>query len=242
VKRNGNTPPLSVKAIVRQSGPNLHRNEVSLKAPNVGAASKYVFYRALGSTVNSSVEQLCVAAITPVTPLRPSTPGNPVPNCNASTTFVDTEELPYNQQFTYFVRAIFSDCNPAVIATCQSGPSNLSTVDPTVNSAPVAVADPTYTVVQNKALDVPAPGVLGNDTDEDSPASILKVAVITATPAHGTLVLNPNGSFTYTPQNGYSGTDTFKYRVDDGKWRSTNISMSALSNEVTVTITVTKKK
>ena len=43
---------------------------------------------------------------------------------------------------------------------------------------------------------MPAPGVLGNDTDvEGTPLT----AVLVTGPAHGTLTLNPNGSFTYTP-------------------------------------------
>jgi hypothetical protein len=56
-------------------------------------------------------------------------------------------------------------------------------------------------------------GVLVNDTDIDS-------AVLTATvetpPAHGQLTLQPDGAFTYTPDAGFAGADTFLYRVSDG--------------------------
>ena len=49
-------------------------------------------------------------------------------------------------------------------------------------------------------------------------------------PSHGNVTLNPNGSFTYTPDAGYDGPDSFTYRASDG---------SLDSNEATVTITVT---
>jgi hypothetical protein len=49
-------------------------------------------------------------------------------------------------------------------------------------------------------------------------------------PAHGTLTLNADGSFTYTPAAGYSGTDSFTYVANDG---------FADSAPGTVTITIT---
>src|SRR5204862_315560 len=76
-------------------------------------------------------------------------------------------------------------------------------------------------------LTVAAAGVLTNDTDADGNA--LTAAVVSDV-AHGTLSLNPNGSFTYTPTANYSGSDSFTYKANDG---------TANSNTVTVTITVT---
>src|SRR5205814_7327715 len=47
-------------------------------------------------------------------------------------------------------------------------------------------------------------------------------------PAHGTLALNPDGSFVYTPAAGFGGTDTFMY----------NATNSTNSSSTTVTIRV----
>ena len=55
--------------------------------------------------------------------------------------------------------------------------------------------------------------MLANDTDADGDAL---TAVLIAGPAHGTLTLNADGSFTYTPAAGYNGTDSFTYRASDG--------------------------
>ena len=76
-------------------------------------------------------------------------------------------------------------------------------------------------------LTVAAPGVLGNDTDPDGDP--LTAALVTG-PSHGTLTLNGNGSFTYTPAGNFTGSDSFTYRASDG---------TLTSNPATVTITVT---
>src|SRR5205085_78424 len=60
---------------------------------------------------------------------------------------------------------------------------------------------------------VAAPGVLANDTDVDGDA--LTAAHYTA-PVHGTLAGAANGGFVYTPNPGFTGTDTFTYRANDG--------------------------
>jgi VCBS repeat-containing protein len=95
------------------------------------------------------------------------------------------------------------------------------------NHAPVAVND-SYTTNQASALRVTAPGVLANDTDSD--VGDTRTAVLVSGPSHGTLTLNANGSFTYTPSANYSGTDTFRYQAKD--------AAGALSNVATVSITI----
>ena len=64
-----------------------------------------------------------------------------------------------------------------------------------------------------------APGVLANDTDADGDPL---TAVVVTGPAHGTLTLNANGSFTYTPAANYNGADRFTYRANDGTANSNN--------------------
>ena len=70
--------------------------------------------------------------------------------------------------------------------------------------------------------------VLGNDTDVDAGTTL--TAALVASPAHGTLTLTADGSFTYTPAANFNGTDSFTYTASDG---------TAVSNVATVTITVT---
>ncbi len=68
-----------------------------------------------------------------------------------------------------------------------------------------------YLAPKGKALSVPAPGLAGivaGATALTTPAAT--VAMGTA-PAHGKVELKADGSFTYTPERGFSGTDTFTY-------------------------------
>jgi len=108
--------------------------------------------------------------------------------------------------------------------------SNVATVTinvAPVNDAPVANTD-SYTTNMNTALIVPAAtGVLNNDTDIDGDP--LTVFTIITGPANGSLILNADGSFTYTPNMGYSGPDSFSYQASDG---------TANSNTATVNLTV----
>ncbi len=94
------------------------------------------------------------------------------------------------------------------------------------NQAPTAVAD-AYSTAEDTALTVGAPGVLGNDSDPDG--NQLK-AVLGSGPSHGTLALNADGSFTYSPAADFNGSDAFTYRASDG---------TLASNLATVALTVT---
>ena len=106
-----------------------------------------------------------------------------------------------------------------------TGTATIAIVDP--NRAPVAVND-TYTATKSVALAITAPGVKVNDTDPDGDAI---TAVLVTSVAHGTLTLNADGSFVYTPTSGYTGVDTFTYKVRDTK--------GVFSNVATVTINIT---
>ncbi len=57
-------------------------------------------------------------------------------------------------------------------------------------------------------------GVLANDHDAENQSLSGTVVV---PPVSGTLVLSPNGAFSYTPNAGFTGTDTFRYAVGDGE-------------------------
>src|SRR5262249_4805858 len=53
-------------------------------------------------------------------------------------------------------------------------------------------------------------------------------AVLVSGPAHGTVTLNANGAFTYTPKSGYTGADSFTYKANDGQLDS-NVATVALT-------------
>ncbi|AHM58853.1 VCBS repeat-containing protein [Flammeovirgaceae bacterium 311] len=98
------------------------------------------------------------------------------------------------------------------------------TINP-VNDVPLAVAD-AASVLEDEVLN--GSSVLANDTDPDDAAL---TAVLVADVAHGSLLLNSNGTYTYTPDANYNGSDSFIYKAKD--------AAGAESNNVTVVITVT---
>ena len=65
--------------------------------------------------------------------------------------------------------------------------------------------------------------MLANDTDADSDP--LTAALVTDV-SHGTLTLNANGSFSYSPSSGYSGPDSFTYKANDGGLDSNVVTVS----------------
>jgi len=77
----------------------------------------------------------------------------------------------------------------------------------------VAVDD-TYSVNEDTTLTVNAPGVLGNDSDVDGNSLS---AVPVSGPSHGTLTLNGDGSFSYSPAANFNGTDSFTYKANDAR-------------------------
>lgn len=82
------------------------------------------------------------------------------------------------------------------------------TVDP-VNDAPVAKADAASTAFGKPVV----MNVLANDSDVDGDTLTIKSI---GAAANGTVVKNADGTVTYTPKAGFSGTDTFTYVTTDG--------------------------
>jgi VCBS repeat-containing protein len=119
--------------------------------------------------------------------------------------------------------------NPATASATVSG-ANVTGIDFTatadvVNNSPVAKND-SFNVKVDTMLTVNKPGVLANDYDLEN--AQLTAFIVTQT-TNGTLTFVNDGSFSYQPNNGFTGTDSFTYKVSDGELDS---------NTATVTLTV----
>jgi serralysin len=97
--------------------------------------------------------------------------------------------------------------------------------EPQPNEAPLA-HDDVFSTSKSTKLTISGAGVLANDSDPDG--DLLSAVLVNGT-RNGTLSLQSDGSFIYTPRKNFIGTDSFTYRVNDG----------SLDDVATVTIIVT---
>ena len=139
-------------------------------------------------------------------------------DCTATVTYTPNADYNGPDSFTFKVNDGSLDSNTTLVSITVNA----------VNDAPIAVDD-FYNTDEDTALNVGAPGVLGNDNDIDTPAASLTAVLVTGPSHAASFTLNPDGSFTYTPSANFNGTDTFTYKTNDG---------AADSNVATVSIGV----
>jgi hypothetical protein len=141
-----------------------------------------------------------------------------------------TPSLTYHPDTNYFGSDSFtyevSDGSlTSLVATVSITLSN-------VNDAPVAVGED-YELGSGGSLSVSAPGLLGNDSDEEGEGL---TAVLAGGPEQGVLTLSQDGGFEYTPTNHFSGEDSFTYRASDGQAESGEATVRiGVSNNIEIT-------
>jgi gliding motility-associated-like protein/uncharacterized repeat protein (TIGR01451 family) len=112
--------------------------------------------------------------------------------------------------------------------------NNTSTVRGVVPNNPPVAVDDQYTTLR----DVPVSGnVLTNDSDPEH--GVLTATLVTG-PTHGTLQLNADGTFTYTPAAGFTGTDSYVYNACDDKGACTPATATIEVKAAVLDLRVTK--
>ncbi|MGO4292882.1 gliding motility-associated C-terminal domain-containing protein [Chitinophaga sp. RAB17] len=112
--------------------------------------------------------------------------------------------------------------------------NNSSTVRGAVPNRPPVAVDDQYTTIR----DVPVQGnVLTNDSDPEN--ATLTAALVTG-PANGILQLNADGTFIYTPNAGFTGTDSYVYRACDDKGACSQATATIQVTAAVLDLKVTK--
>ena len=140
--------------------------------------------------------------------------GSVMVNPDGSIDYTPDADFSGIDSYTYRVCDVDGECATATVTVTVSA----------VNDGPDAVDDSGSTG-EDTTVTV---DVLGNDTDIDDgldPASV----TVTGAPANGSTNVNPDGSIDYTPDAGWSGTDSFTYEVCD---------FTGLCDSATVDVTV----
>lgn len=128
--------------------------------------------------------------------------GTLILNSDGSFTYQPNLNFASTDSFTYVANNGTHNSNEATVTL---------TVNP-INDTPIA-SDDSYNTSEDSALVIVAPGVLDNDSDIDGDSLL---AILDTSTNDGTLVLNSDGSFTYTPNANFVGFDSFTYHTNDG--------------------------
>jgi hypothetical protein len=163
-----------------------------------------VILSVLGNDTDADGDSLTVAGLT-----DPAN-GTAVLNSDGTITYTPKKGFAGTDSFTYRVSDGLNQSNVATV-TIQ-----------VLNRPPVAVNDSASTA-KNQIVTV---AVLTNDSDPDGDP--LTITALTQ-PKSGKVVLNADGTLSYTPKKGFTGADSFTYRASDG---------TAESNTATVSIVV----
>jgi large repetitive protein len=107
---------------------------------------------------------------------------------------------------TYTPRSNFFGSDSFTYTVTSGGRTETATVNVTVDAVPDPTND-TFSISE----DVPLSGSVADADAGDGPATY----TVTGVPSHGSLNFNPDGSFTYTPNPDFNGTDSFTYQVTD---------------------------
>lgn len=161
-----------------------------------------------------------------------TTPGNATPTAQGGNVRLNADG-----GFTFEAAGGFTGTDVFKYTLANAGGTSTAQVNVSVLPPPPTAANDSYSTQQNTPLTIAAPGALANDTTNGATLSSYgassgteqqALGAATPTTGGGSVMMNANGSFTYTPTASFTGSDTFKYIV-------TNASGNA---SATVTITV----
>ena len=145
-------------------------------------------------------------------------------NANGSFSYINNGSVATTDSFTYKATNGTIETNTAIVTI------NI------IDSPPQAVND-AYATAQNTPKIIEPPGVLTNDTRNNASIASYGIngteqtTIGTSTPTSqgGSVAINTAGGFTYTPPTGFTGNDTFRYRItNSGGSSNAQVSISVL--------------
>ncbi len=158
--------------------------------------------------------QLSVAAAAGLLANDTDADGDPLQVLNFEAPINGSLNLFTDGSFTYTPNAGFTGAEVLTYTVSDGTDAVAGEFTINVENTPPVISNETYSVHAGTQLSVAAAaGLLANDTDADGdPLQVLNFEA----PANGTLNLFTDGSFTYTPNAGFTGAEVLTYTVSDG--------------------------
>jgi hypothetical protein len=158
-----------------------------------------------GQVLTNDIGSGLVVTTTPIAnPLN----GTVVLNANGIYTYTPASGFSGNDSFKYKI------CDNLTPQKCDTALVNIAVIPPVIigqNAPPVALNDTKQTT-----MGIAVSGnVLSNDFDPNAGQTLTVTTTPVLPPVNGTVVLNANGTYTYTPTPGFIGLDSFMYKVCD---------------------------
>jgi hypothetical protein len=143
-----------------------------------------------------------------VTPLTAAVHGSLVLNSNGTFVYTPTNGFVGKDSVQYQLCPVSI---PAIPVQCSTAWLHFGVNAPAAtagNTKPMALPDVAQTVLNTSV----SGQVTNNDTDADGNSL---TATLISQPSNGVVAMSINGNFTYIPNNGFTGTDKFRYRICD---------------------------
>ncbi len=116
-------------------------------------------------------------------------------------------------------------CDNGTPQACDTSTVTIEVLSPSAPSNDVVANDDTATTEEGTPV---SGNLLANDFDPDKDDFTINTTP-TEEPSHGTVTISPDGKFTYEPEDGFEGEDTFVYEICD---------INGACDEATVTVSV----
>jgi gliding motility-associated-like protein len=158
------------------------------------------------------------------------TNGTAVVNADGTITYTPNSGFTGNDTLTYVI------CDSGTPSMCDTAMVVISVINGTIPNHPPVATDDYSSTSQNTPVII---GVKNNDSDPDG--NVLGTPTIITNPANGSAVVNADGTITYTPNNGFTGSDTLVYVICDGGTPSMCDTATVVITVIPGTIVVTNE-
>lgn len=187
--------------VIPERDPSINNNVVANDDTGVTEQDKPVSGNLLTNDFDPDGDNLIINT-TPTT-----SPSHGTVTISSDGTYVYTPDAGFKGVDTF----VYEVCDDGDPATCDRATVTITVLPKSDKTNHTYANDDAYYSEVNKTVNG---NVLLNDFDPEGDNQIVNTTPVNA-PVHGSLVLNIDGTFTYTPNNGFTGTDSFVYEVCD---------------------------